>query len=700
MSELISSLNTQQKAAVLHTEGPLAVIAGAGSGKTRMLTHKIAYLINEIKASPSKILAVTFTNKAANEMKERVIELIGKNGEDAQISTYHSFAVRILREEIEVLGYPSNFNILDDIDQKMILKPIYKTLNLSSKTMSPRIVLENISKFKMNGTSPEEALEQAKSDTDKALAKMYKGYMKQKEQIRSLDFDDLLLFVHKIFNEHPEIAQKWGSKFDYILIDEFQDTSFIQYGIIKSLNVNNITIVGDPDQTIYSWRWADVNLINKFKKYFKNAKVIKLEHNYRSTQNILGAANKLISQNKNRDSKVLRTTRGQGNALIYYHALSEDSEARWVVDKIIELKKEKSQLKDIAILYRANYLSQAIERALINEGINYSTFGGVKFYQRQEVKDVHAFLRVIYDGEELSFRRIINTPTRKMGLVAQTKLFDWASQYKGTTFDALVNNFKSVPLSKGQKEELATLINTIRKYRKALETNPIDRVIRCFLTDINYYKIWNSVLEPSRIENINELIKSIGTWVRNNPSKNLSDYFEEISLLIDTKEGVSKDYVSLMTVHSAKGLEFKNIFIIGFSDSIFPSKRAIEENGNVALEEERRLAYVAITRAKDSLFISDARGWSIDYKYQNVPSRFIKEMGINIEKFTKEFIKAHAKDNYVQNANYVIGDKVRHMKFGEGIVVNIDGNLIDITFNKRTGTKTFLKNHKSIERIC
>ncbi|MCK5807166.1 MAG: UvrD-helicase domain-containing protein, partial [Mycoplasmataceae bacterium] len=422
MSKFLDKLNKEQKRAAKNTKGPLAIIAGAGSGKTRTIAHKISYMIEEVGVPAYRMLALTFTNKAAEEMRDRLELMIGEKAKKTTTTTFHSLCARILKIEHKTANLPQNFNILDNIDQRAILSPIYKKYDLSPKTHSYNSTISYISKNKMSGNAPDYLIDKSVSDSDKIIASIYRDYQETVKRIKSVDFDDLLLLTLKLFNDHKDCAQKWSDKYDYVLVDEFQDTSLVQYEIVKHLaKHNNITIVGDPDQTIYTWRQAHVELINNFKKYFKGAKIIKLEENYRSTQNILKAANKLISHNTKRIEKNLFTSREEGDIIDFNHAFSDDSEARYIVQTINRLRKERTQLKDVAILYRANYQSNALERALINENLNYVIYGGVKFYQRQEVKDALAYLKIIASNDEVSMRRMINIPSRKIGKVAQSK---------------------------------------------------------------------------------------------------------------------------------------------------------------------------------------------------------------------------------------------------------------------------------------
>ena len=697
---ILNKLNNKQKEAVVYNDGPLAIIAGAGSGKTRTLTHKIAYLILSGQVEPSRILAVTFTNKAANEMKERVVKLVGKVGESVKIYTYHSLCARILREDITHFeGYTKKFNIIDNIDQNQILRPGYKKLALSPRGLSYASVIDYISKNKNKGIEPETLLKDSKTDTETALANLYKYYLEETLRSKSLDFDDLLIFVKRLFDENEEVTKKWARRFGYVLVDEFQDTSYVQYDIIKKLAPDNhITVVGDPDQTIYTWRFADPKLIMQFEKNFKNAKIIMLEQNYRSTNQILDAANKLISKNKNRYEKNLFTENGDGDIINFSHTFSEEAEARWIVSQIDKLKKNKTQLKDIAILYRSNYLSNTLEKALIESNINYILFGGIRFYQRQEIKDAISYLKIINNGDDVAFNRMINVPVRKIGPAALEKIKATQEKYGLTLFATVIKHFNELDITKAAKLELAKFIKLLRKYQLALKTNKVSLVLHKFLIEVGYYDIWSAYEDKGRLDNLKELVKSVKEWEEKNPEGTLDQYLDEISLYIDKENGNLKaDYVSLMTIHTSKGLEFENVFVYGFSEGVFPSNRSLDEGGNDALEEERRLAYVAATRAMKRLFITSSRGYSIDHSTQKKPSRFVSELGINIKNFTREFIAPKDfSENYNQNMELIEGDKVMHEKFGEGVVVAIHDKLADIAFKAPHGVKTLMKNHKSL----
>ncbi len=711
--KIFSNLNKEQKAAILKNDGPLRVIAGAGSGKTGVLTKKIAYLIKKMNINPARILALTFTNKASNEMKLRVVDIIGEEGNLADISTFHSLCYKFLKSEIENINYPKKFIVLDSSDQIYILKKIYKNMDLSSSTLSYSSVLKYISKTKTESVNGEEN-KKTENDTEVLKFEIYEKYCEEVNVKKYIDFDDLLILTNKILVEFPKIRKIWSSKFDYILVDEFQDTSIIQYNIIKLLsNLKNITIVGDPDQTIYSWRGADINLINNFHNDFKDTLTITMDMNYRSTKNILNAANKLIRSNKDRIPKTLKTNSDDGHPIQFHYAYSQEAEARWVVTQINELKRNKVQLKDIAIFYRSNFYSRLIESSLITGSINHKVFGGQKFFERTEIKDVISFLWTISKStSQIHLQRILNVPARKIGPATEAKLIKFAEEQNMTLYDALIKNFKILPIPKETKSNIVDFLNEIRRHKCFIERGiSISKTIESFLNSINYIASIkeDNTESDSKLENINELFKSIDNWEARNPTLKLEDYLEEISLLnmsSDLGDGAI-NFITLMTIHASKGLEFKNVFLLGLNEDVFPSARISREDDeeamNTLMEEERRLAYVAITRAKEKLFISGARGTNfianvINQKY---PSRFISEMGIDLSTHVSDLTTIRNFENDIKiNKNYIIGDFISHISFGEGIVLDIENDKMTIKFHKEeVGIKQFLKNHKSIERI-
>ena len=712
---IFENLNKEQKAAILKNNGPLRIVAGAGSGKTGVLTRKISYLIKKIGILPERILALTFTNKAANEMKSRVVSIIGNDGDKSNILTFHSLCYKFLRTEITNIDFPKNFIVIDSTDQIYILKKIYKEINLTSSLLSYTSIIKFISKSKILSIDYDDAQEvENENDTKSLKIEIYKKYKAELESKKYVDFDDLLILTNKILNDFPEVRKTWSSKFDYILVDEFQDTSIIQYNIIKLLtNFKNITIVGDPDQTIYSWRGADINLINNFHKDFKGTTTITMDVNYRSTKNILDAANKLIRSNEDRLPKSLKTSGPVGDPIEFHYAYSQEAEARWVVNQINELKRNKVQLKDIAIFYRSNFYSRLIESSLITDAINHKIFGGQKFFERSEIKDVISFLWTLSKTpSQIHFQRIINVPARKIGPATEAKLIKFAEEKNMSIYECLIEHFKIIPVPKETKSKIVDFLNEIRRHQNFLERGiSISKTIESFLNSINYmFSIKDDNTESdSKLENINELFKSIENWETKNPDLKLEDYLEEISLMnmsSDSEEDAI-NYVTLMTIHASKGLEFKNVFILGLNEDIFPSARISQieniDKQKIKMEEERRLAYVAITRAKEKLFVSGARGTNFiaDVINQKSPSRFISDMGIDLSPYVSDLTTIKNFENDIKiNKNYIIGDFISHISFGEGVVLDLEGDKITIKFNKEDiGIKQFLKNHKSIERI-
>lgn len=712
--KILDDLNPQQKAAVIHVENPVRIIAGPGSGKTKVLTRKIAYLIKNIKLKSYRIMALTFTNKAANEMKSRVEELIGsEQSNNMMVTTFHSFCYRFLKEEIENLEhFKKDFLIVDGVDQDNVLKEIYKNFQISSSNFSYFGMKEYISQNKNNYISPDIALSEAEETRDEVAiikAKVYHEYQKLLLQSKSLDYDDLLIYTKDILVNFPQVKNKWTKRFDYFLIDEFQDTSRIQFEIIELLaDKKNITIVGDPDQTIYSWRGADISFINNFDKLYPDVVTITLNQNYRSTSNILKIANNLIKNNSNRLPKDLFTENEEGRIVEYYNGMSQDNESTWVISQINKLKSDKTQLKHIAILYRSNYYSRSIEDALIKQMIPYKIINGQKFYEREEIKDVLAYLRCIYEPTDISLKRIINVPSRKLGAETIKKLIQFADSQNEDLWNSWINHFNLINIPFEKKQNLFKLIETIRKYQSLVrKKEPINSIIEAFLDEIGYIKMLEDNKDNTsmnRLENIKELIKSIKNWETENPDQYLQDYLDFISLeKIDNGDKLNQNYVSLMTIHAAKGLEFKNVFVIGLNEGVFPSSKVLkkddEEGESFGLEEERRLAYVAFTRAEKRLFLSSSKDSYSDYK--NNQSRFVTEINIEDSVFIEPNAKSALEERvHINNQDYEPGDKIYHINFGEGIVLDINGDSIIIEFkDKKVGVKQLLKNHKSIEKI-
>ncbi|MCR8612903.1 MAG: UvrD-helicase domain-containing protein [Mycoplasma sp.] len=702
MKQIFDNLNKNQEACVLHTEGQLRIIAGAGAGKTRVLTRKVAYLIRDMGLAPQNILAVTFTNKAANEMKLRIINIIGDIANESNISTFHSLAVKILRQDIQHLDLPNDFKIIDTIDQKQILSFVYKKLGLNARDVPHNQSLEYISTMKINKIDIEDAKKNYKNDSEKLFSQVYGLYENRVREIKALDFDDLLIYTEKLLESSKKVREKWANKFEYILVDEFQDTSLIQYNIIKYLSSfhKNITIVGDPDQTIYSWRGADVSIILKFHEDFKKAKTVVLEENYRSTKKILKLSNKLIKKNKNRYKKELFTQNEDGEDVSYYHGTTPVTESKWIVNEIQKLRRNKVQLKNIAILYRANYLSKYIEQELMQKEVEYRVFGSLKFYQRSEIKDAIAFLTVIHNSDETALLRIINKPSRSIGDATVAKLRKSASDVDLPLFKHIIKNFNSLPIGNKQKEELRKLFSYFKTCRSGMKKFPMSKVLQEFLKYTGYIQQLIDTNQMDKIQNLNSLFKGMKDFGEKNKENTIDKYLKNIALWsLEDKIYKVKDFVSLMTIHAAKGLEFDNIFILGMSEGVFPSSRALDDKEK--LEEERRLAYVALTRAKKKLFLTDSKGYSQDFETMKKPSRFFKEMGIDVKKLSGIYVQTgDYKDNYSDEKYTIsVGDKIRHINFGVGEVIVVNHRTIDVKFKGTTSIKTLMKNHKAIEVV-
>lgn len=729
----LDSLNNMQKKAVLHENGPLLVLAGAGSGKTRVLTTSIAYLIEEKNIDPRNIIAITFTNKAANEMKERISNLLNMDVSHLRIGTFHSICARILRMNIDKIGYDKNFTIYDSSDQKTLVKEIINELGLK-EDITPREALSVISQAKNKSMSPDEFLQlntyYTKGDS---YYEIYKKYEEKKLYYNALDFDDLIDKVLYLFSKDIEILKFYQEKFQYVFVDEYQDTNNSQYELIKYFSGfhNNITVVGDADQSIYSFRGADITNILNFEKDFKDADVIKLEQNYRSTDKILDTANVLIENNSERKDKYLWTDNKNGSKPIYRSTNVESEEAKFVMDNIKELVYQGYEPKDFAILYRTNAQSRSFEEILMKNLINYKVIGGLKFYDRKEIKDLVSYLKIIVNPkDDLALKRIINEPKRGIGNKSITEIERIASVHEISMLDLIrLDEFK--PLLTDRLKKLADkfylplkdIFDNIDKYK-------IVDLINEVLDKSGYIKMLEtsySVEDRSRIDNINEFISSAAEYEEENPDDTIFDYLENLSLLSDLDKTEDKDNsVSLMTMHAAKGLEFPIVFVVGLDEGLFPGKRSIDE-GNV--EEERRLFYVGITRAREKLFLTSSKsrrnyGKPIFYK----PSRFVDEI---IDKVTveedsssygytsREYEKAMAEDYMrektrqsvlnkklvktdASDSDFQVGDKIRHSKWGMGTIVQIKeqdkGNELVVAFDKK-GLKKLNQDYAPIEKV-
>lgn len=737
MSHLLDKMNPQQKEAILTTEGPLLVMAGAGSGKTRVLTHRIAYLMSEKQVSPYNILAITFTNKAAREMKERVEKLIGDQGKDVWISTFHSMCVRILRRDIDLIGYDLNFGILDDADQLSVIKTAMEDLNLDPKRQSPKYFLSQISNAKNELKTPRDLVKEFENED---VIRVYEKYQQTLFKNNRLDFDDLLMLTVHLFEKHPEVLSFYQNKFQYIHIDEYQDTNHAQYKIVTLLaeKFRNICVVGDSDQSIYSWRGANIENILSFENDYPDANVVLLEQNYRSKQTILNAANDVIKNNSGRLDKKLWSDRGEGEAIEYYRAQEGDIEANYIADKIAYMRRDTYDYHDFAVLYRTNSQSRAIEQALLRQNIPYRLVGGQSYFKRKEIKDLMAYLRLICNpDDDLSFVRVVNEPKRGIGAASVDKLAQFALESELSLMAAIQDATGVV--AKATLNKLMDFKTMIYMLRAQIEDHSLGSFIDLVLSQTGYLEMLeneNTIEADSRIDNLGEF-KSMATQfeevnldeiLKEEESEETADDLSTMTKLIillndlmlqtdtETEEEANESKVTLMTIHAAKGLEFPVVFICGFEDGIFPLRSAIEQ-GDDDLEEERRLAYVAITRAEDLLFITNAQSrYQYGMRSANPESMFIREISdaylnkTGIESrprpsFTlKEAMESKAPKRQIKtvslnsDSSWNSGDKVNHDTFGEGVVVGVKGEVISIAFGAPHGIKKLMGSHPALKK--
>ncbi|MBR1937324.1 MAG: UvrD-helicase domain-containing protein [Bacilli bacterium] len=697
---IIDDLNDKQKEAVLYNDGPLLIIAGAGAGKTKTLTSKIAYLIDEKEVSPYSILAITFTNKAAKEMKDRLYNLIGSDAKKLTVSTFHSFGLKLLRENYDYLGYDKNFVIMDSDDSLTVVKKIIKELGYDPKIYNPRAIRNKISSCKNEMTSPEMYEKYAVSDYEKIVNEIYKKYEKKLKKNNSVDFDDLLLLPIKLFKKYPDVLEKYQNIYKYILIDEYQDTNEAQYILTKLLSEKNrlITCVGDDSQSIYSFRGANYKNILNFEKDYKDAKTILLEQNYRSTSTILDAANQVIKNNKMKKDKKLWTARGIGEKIKYYRAYNEKDEAQYVIRKIKELINKNVDYKDIAVLYRTNAQSRVIEEEMLKENLPYRVVGSFYFYSRKEIKDLIAYLRLIHNSKDnVSLLRVINTPKRGIGLKTIDALTQKADQEGISIYEAI---------SSGKELEFKKIIERLKEVANDLTlTELIDKVLDASGLR-QELESENSLESEIRLENLEEFKSITKTFEEREGLVSLEEFLLEISLVSDVEEYKDDpNRISLMTVHSVKGLEYNHVFVIGLEEGIFPHMNSLMENHEV--EEERRLMYVAITRAKDDLYLVNARRRTLFGKEQiNPVSRFLNEIDKSLletnvqEENPKEEKKIEVDEMFrEEDVDYQVGDYVYHETFGTGKVVEVTNTLVSVAFKHPHGIKKLMKNHKKLSKV-
>ncbi len=711
------NLNQNQHKAVYTNDRYVRIVAGAGSGKTRVLIERISHLISDLGVFPPSILAITFTNKAANEMKERLDQMMGSSAAGVHISTIHSLCVRILREDSPSMDLPRNFTVMDQDDQKSILKEAYKEIGLEVQKISLNSMLDYIGGNKGAEVSPERAAVLAGNHPgEKDKAAVYKYYVDRQKALYALDFDDLLLVTVKMFETHASICEKWQRRFNFVHVDEFQDIDRVQYKLIKQLtgSKNQLYVVGDPDQTIYTWRGADVNIIMNFEKDFKPTSTIVLNQNYRSTKHILAGANTLIKNNQFRLDKDLFTEKESDDKITHCSFANEEEEARWILKEIQKKHDSGLAYKNMAILYRSNYLSRSIEKGCLDAQVPYVIYGGTRFYDRAEIKDMLAYLRMLTTADDLAFKRIINVPKRGIGNKTVDTIHQEAKKQKCSYYQLISNN---IPITGKSAQTLERFVEMIERFKKMMvDEKPILDILEAVANESGIRHMYEENHETDRIENIKELINDVITFQNQYPEAGLDEYLQMVSLYGDKNELNTGEYIQMMTIHAAKGLEFDTVFVIGLSEGVFPNDRAVSE-GKRGLEEERRLAYVAYTRAKNKLYLSEVSGFSFVLNKVRSRSRFVDEVdqkhldhiGVNynynqaqsIDLKTKFGTKAAFSDGMrkVQKSKYKVGDLVSHTSFGQGVILSLDGVLAEIAFDYPNGVKKLMVEHPSITKV-
>lgn len=713
MNDILSTLNENQRQAASTIDQHVRIIAGAGSGKTRVLMARIVHLIKDLGIWPNRILAITFTNKATNEMKERLQALLGDEAAGVRISTIHSLCVRILREDCEVLGYPKGFTILDGDDQRQILRPFYKQMDLDVKALPMTRVLGFISGFKTEGVSPQEAMANAQSQEFEQIATLYGHYEHIRKDMKAMDFDDLLLEGYRLLKTSTAVRNKWQNRLDYIHVDEFQDVDNVQYGIVRLLTGPDckLCVVGDPDQTIYTWRGASVQIILRFDQDFQPCKTVILNENYRSIQPILDASNAVVKHNSDRIEKDLYTNIKGDEKIRLYEASDDQLEPLHIARQIVEAHKQGTAYEDMAILYRSNYSSRAFERTLRKVNIPYIIYGGIRFYERQEIKDALSYLRLCApkdpdDPEQLSLDlavlRVINQPRRGIGAKSIETLREQASKRGMNLYEVMKD---PQDLSGAIVKKCQGFVELIEGLRANLDNYSLEDFLDYMLDETGYMMMLKEDHEEDRIENLNELKADIAQSLKEDPSMTLTTYLQDIALFTDKASQASGNAVNLMTVHAAKGLEFDTVFMVNFNEGVFPSARAMDESGRLGLEEERRLCYVAMTRAKRHLSISWNTGYSYMIDGYKTPSRFLKEIPKEFtdlpEEKPKEMPIAKQKAamaNVKRPGRYHKGELVEHVVYGQGVVINQQAQVVTVAFGHSVGVKKLNANHPSLKK--
>ena len=737
-------LNENQYKAVSTNKQYVRIVAGAGSGKTRVLTYRLSYLISNYHADPYSIIAIAFTNKVAQEMKTRALKLLDGYAPGLTVSTFHSFCARFLRSEISSLNFPSNFTILDEEDSETLIKNIGVDLGYKKNDDFVKYAISFIGNSKCKGLYPDDIpLRSLYSEREKIALKIFKLYEEKKDATLCLDFDDLLLKTILILKEYQNIRNKWQSRIKHILVDEFQDTNDVQYKLIKLLmnEDTSLYVVGDPDQTIYTWRGANQDIILNFVRDFPSAETIILDRNYRSTKTILDCSNKLIQNNKKRVAKNLYTENNPGDKITVKSFLNPQKEAEYVVKEIEKLHhKENVEYRDIAILYRAAYLTLPFEHQFVINDIPYRIYGGIKFFQRKEIKDVVAYFHLLYNAkDDVSFERIVNVPRRSFGSTSLAILKEEkdAAHLSYLEYIEQIDSFNT-SLKRKNVDILSELTLKINQTKEKLEENleAYPKILEDFITDIGYFKYLQLDEEDAddRVDNVKTLFENIANFCKENPTSTFDEYLQNIALQTSQDEIEDTDSVSLMTIHVAKGLEFKYVFVVSLTEGVFPSHRSLEDNGQNGLEEERRLCYVAFTRAKEKLYVTANTGYSYVLQSYSLLSRFIKEAGLEVAKsyfdqpiyqpkpkkiifddivykdddyfnikenddfmFTSDVKKDEPETNGVDEWN--IGDIAYHDVFGHGVVKDVtDGGTIIVVNFDNSGIKKILANHPKIHK--
>ncbi|MBU5635325.1 UvrD-helicase domain-containing protein [Geomonas sp. Red69] len=733
--KLLHNLNPPQQEAVLHGEGPMLVLAGAGSGKTRVIVHRIAYLIHERGVPPWQILAVTFTNKAAGEMRERIKHMLGE-GDAPLVSTFHSTCARILRSDIKSLGYDSNFAIYDDKDCERLLKDCAAELNLDEKRYPVKLLGSAIDEFKNQGMSPFDV--PADSPYQATLARVYRCYQERLKRCNAADFGDLLLLTVQLFEEHPEVLDKYLQRWRWIMVDEYQDTNPVQYRLVQLLAGarQNLCVVGDDDQSIYGWRGADIRNILEFEKDFPGVKVVKLEQNYRSTKTILDGAWHVVQKNRGRKPKRLWTDNPEGERIVYRTLPNEWEEGRTVCREVERFLAEGGDLSEVAVFYRTNAQSRVIEEALVGAQIPHHMVGGVRFYARLEVKDILAYLKVLDNpSDDVAVKRIINTPPRGIGNTTVQKISDFANEKGLPFYDAMLEGAYGPLLPAAARGKVAAFVNELEGYKSLSEKLPLSELTAAVINDSGYYarlKTQRTDEAQERIDNLQELVTAMQTYESGPGEHGLADFLERVALVSDLEhEGEGKkSSATLMTLHSAKGLEFQLVFMIGMEEKLFPHVRALENPEQ--MEEERRLCYVGMTRAKKRLFLLNVRRRHIFGQEQmNAPARFIADIprelldsgdlwqrpepsrdfsasSHNLAALFEDEIEPEFEDNEVrmvpddEDDSIWVGMKVRHAQFGPGTIRKIEGEgdnqKVIVWFNSLGGPKKLLVRFAGLER--